>query len=52
MIDRDAFKFIFDELIMILYDEENVRRLVKCGSYEEFTEEIASMILGTSHHKI
>lgn len=45
LVDRDAFKFLFDELITILYEPDNVRRLIKCNNYEHFTEELATMVI-------
>ena len=44
LIDREAFKLLFDELIAILYEEENVRILAKCNNYEDFTSILSSMI--------
>lgn len=44
-IDRDAFKLLFDELISILYEEENVRKLIRCNDYEEFTNVLSSLIM-------
>lgn len=44
-VDRDAFKLLFDELISILYDEENVRKLIKSNDYEEFTNVLSSLIM-------
>ncbi len=44
IVDREAFKLLFDELIAILYDEENVRKIIKCNTYEEFTYTLSNMI--------
>ena len=45
LTDRDAFKLLFDELIIILYDSENVRKLIKSNNYEEFVEKLTTMII-------
>ncbi len=38
--DRKMFHFIFDNLISLLLNEENVRLLKDCDTYEEFIEKI------------
>lgn len=44
IVDRDAFKLLFDELIAILYEEENIHKLIRCNNYEKFTQELSKMI--------
>ena len=41
--DRRMFHFIFDNLISLLLNDENVRLLKDCGSYAEFIEKIPSI---------
>ena len=44
--DREAFKLIFDELIAVLYEPENIRELLKCRTYKDFIETLATLITG------
>ena len=44
LVDREAFKTLFDELIAVLFEPNNIQQLIKCNTYESFTEKLAAMI--------
>ena len=41
--DKKLFHYIFDNLISFLLDEENVRLLKSCDSYNEFIKQIPNI---------
>ena len=41
--DRKLFHYIFDNLISLLLDEDNVRLLKSCNTYKEFIEQIPNI---------
>lgn len=42
--DRERFKNVYDELVQVLYEPVNVKRLIKCNDYDEFLNKIVDMI--------
>ena len=41
--DRRAFKVVFDGMIELLYEKENIRKLLKCPDYDSFIDMLISL---------
>ncbi len=42
--DREAFKNVFDGIIELLYETENIRTLLKCSDYNDFITTLTNLL--------